>query len=235
MPIDYSGPGAGKHAYWRNKTSHGVINVGDADFEPGGVFHGLSARRGELKGPGFRTFRFGDGGGRIGPGAVWHDTGYVLHRCTEKVGLGGDWWIAFEDTPEGRKEFNELQLENVHLQAHVFDVTWEDPFKDRDGQRRKIRRFGFRGAFAIMAMLEDVSETFQRVANGVMDVPRLAKDATEAPRLREEVVAKEIRIAELEAKIREHEERSLAAAATAEAAAVAGGGVPRTGGKPPRG
>jgi hypothetical protein len=227
MPIDYSGAGAGKHAYWRNTTKHGVINVGESDFAPGGVFAGLGERRTELakSGIGFRAFRFGDGGGRIGPQGVWHDTGYVLHRCTEKPGLGGDWWIAFEDTPEGSAEFMELQLDNVHLQAHVFDVTWKDPFKGRDGKHREIRRFGFKGAFAIMALLEDVSENFHRIANGVMDVPSLAKDASEAPRLREENVAKALEIEELKAKIREHEAKSLAAATAAEVAAVSSADV----------
>lgn len=223
MPIPYSGPGAGVHAYWRNTTKHGTINCGDEDFAPGGAFHGMENRRAEIYAAklGFEPFAFGDRGARIGPGKVWHDTGYVLGRCQEKTGLGGNWWIAFEDTPEGREEFNELQFKNVHLQAHAFENVWKDPFKGRDGKHREIRRFGFHGTFALMALLEDVSVSFDRVANGVMDVPALARDAAEAPRLREENAAKAIEIEELKAKIREHEEKSAAAAAAAEVAAVA--------------
>ena len=234
MPIRTGGKGSGFEWYWRNQTQFGVVNLGDVDFAPGGVFEKYAERRADIGKvnakcelsttwgvapavltkesgwktddvlPGFQAFHIGPTRPRIAPQGMWHDQAGSLHGLKDNGAVKRMTWIAWPMTPEANAEIEALIKQREELLEHYFHAVWYD---FRHGV--KVERQGFWDA---RAFLRDVSDAHQDIAAGVIDAFTVKETAQKAARLESVVAEKDNAIAELQAKIAEYQAKAGEAA-----------------------
>ncbi len=208
MPVPNAGKGAGFTYHWRNTTKTGVINQGEVDYAPGGVFHGYQERRQVLQDPkygsgqGFQWFRIGSLMPRIGPGKIWTDHAGGIKGMVDRPGRAQQTYICFPDTKEGQAEFDELLASDDSLRDVMFDDTFTDPRTEADGSHRKIRRFGFRDC---RRFLEDISSKYEDINSGKVSAVDAHDAVREAPVLRATLNTQAEELSALRAKIAEYE------------------------------